>query len=382
MPDGVGGHGTRIRGTFTRDPQGRTGSGGKLVGQLYEQHAPLSTVCGMPVPCRTASVACWPSAWCRPGAAVLAGAAATVATTVTIYSGRTEDLIGPLLERFAEETGIDIDVRYGDSADLALLIDEEGDKSPADVFLSQSPGAVGFLDPKGRLGDLPDDVLDLVARAIRADDGTGSASRAGCGCSSTTPTPSTEGDLPATVLDLAHAGVEGPPRRRPVERLVPGLRHRDARSSSATTRRSSGSTGIAANDARRTPNNIAIVEAVDRGEIDVGLVNHYYNYQARPRIPTTRARNHFFAPDDLGSLLIVTAACGRRGHGDQDEAARSSCGSCSRRRPQRYFAEETFEYPLAAGVSRSRACRRSTIIRRRGHRLRPARRRPRGDARD
>src|SRR5687768_10648699 len=77
--------------------------------------------------------------------------------SVTIYSGRTQNLIEPILNRFAEETGINVKVRYGQSADLALLIDEEGDSTPADMFLSQSPGSVGYLDAKGRLGKLPDD---------------------------------------------------------------------------------------------------------------------------------------------------------------------------------------------------------------------------------
>src|SRR5690606_38778996 len=70
--------------------------------------------------------------------------------TLTIYSGREEDLIGPLFEDFSEETGIEVEVRYGDSADLALLIDEEGDNSPAAAFISQSPGAVGLPAAAGR----------------------------------------------------------------------------------------------------------------------------------------------------------------------------------------------------------------------------------------
>src|SRR5918992_4132145 len=78
---------------------------------------------------------------------------------VTIYSGRGESLVGPVLERFSDETGIGIDVRYGDSAELALLIDEEGERTPADVFYSQSPGASGYLAERDRLGRLPDDVL-------------------------------------------------------------------------------------------------------------------------------------------------------------------------------------------------------------------------------
>jgi iron(III) transport system substrate-binding protein len=75
-------------------------------------------------------------------------------SALTIYSGRDEALVGPLLEEFAQTEGIQIDVRYGDSTDLALLISEEGENSPADIFFSQSPGAVGFLAEEGRLAEL------------------------------------------------------------------------------------------------------------------------------------------------------------------------------------------------------------------------------------
>src|SRR5680860_1766014 len=100
----------------------------------------------------------------RPGIGTVALLAAVVVSSVglvscqsgggdrvTVYSGRSEQLVGTILDRFEEATGISVDVRYGDSSDLALLITEEGDRSPADVFLSQSPGAVGFLDSKACL---------------------------------------------------------------------------------------------------------------------------------------------------------------------------------------------------------------------------------------
>ena len=92
-----------------------------------------------------------------------AGACGGGGDSITVYSGRTENLIGPLLDAFTEETGIGVDVKYGGSADLALLIAEEGDRSPADVFISQSPGAVGFLVEQGLLRPLDADVLELVS---------------------------------------------------------------------------------------------------------------------------------------------------------------------------------------------------------------------------
>src|ERR671918_1506462 len=90
---------------------------------------------------------------------------------LTVYSGRGESLVAPVLERFSADTGIGIDVRYGDSADLALLIDEEGDNTPADVFYSQSPGATGYLADRDRLGQLPDEILRQVDERFRGTDG-------------------------------------------------------------------------------------------------------------------------------------------------------------------------------------------------------------------
>jgi iron(III) transport system substrate-binding protein len=75
--------------------------------------------------------------------------------TVTVYSGRGEDLVGPLLELFEEETGIDTEVRYGDSAEMLLLIQEEGDNSPADVYYSQGAGFLGELSSTGAFTTSP-----------------------------------------------------------------------------------------------------------------------------------------------------------------------------------------------------------------------------------
>ena len=104
------------------------------------------------------------------------------------------------------------------------------------------------------------------------------------------------------------------------------------------------------NDPKIYANNNAIVQAVGRGEVEVGLVNHYYNYRAVAEDPNQPSANHNFAPDDPGSLLIVTGAAILATDDAEEFAAGtqlidfllSSAG-------QQYFATETFEYPLAAG---------------------------------
>src|SRR5688500_14581028 len=88
--------------------------------------------------------------------------------SLTVYSGREEEIVAPLFERFEEETGIDVEVRYGDSAELAATIAEEGGNSPADVFFGQDPGSLGAVSD--RLATLPDDVLERVDERFRGGD--------------------------------------------------------------------------------------------------------------------------------------------------------------------------------------------------------------------
>ena len=280
--------------------------------------------------------------------APLLSSCATESDRLTIYSGRSQDLIEPLLEDFAEETGVDIDVRYGDSADLALLIAEEGDRSPADVFLSQSPGAVGFLDQEGLLAELDSEVLDLVPEENRASDGrwVGVSGRVRVLVyDSEAVDPA---DLPDSVLDLTQPEFEGrvavAPSNASFQDFVTAMRS-ELGDEAATE----WLDGMAANDSPVYANNTAIVEAVGRGEVDMGLVNHYYNVRAKAEDPDVPSENYSFPNGDIGSLLIVTAASVLQSS-DQPEDAGALIEFLLGEEAQRFYSDETFEYPLAAGV--------------------------------
>ena len=74
--------------------------------------------------------------------------------SLVIYSGRSQSLVEPIFNRFSEVTGIQIEVRYAGTTELAATILEEGDSSPADVFIAQDAGGLGALAYAGMLANL------------------------------------------------------------------------------------------------------------------------------------------------------------------------------------------------------------------------------------
>ncbi len=268
--------------------------------------------------------------------------------SVTLYSGRSEDLVGPLLEQFTEATGIEVTVNYLGSEEAALLIDQEGDRSPANVFLSQSPGAMGFLEDAGRLADLDQSILDLVPASVRDNDGQW------VGVSGRQRVLVYNQDLvdvaslPSSVIDIAgpqFAGQVGlAPANGSFQDFVTAMR--GSLGDEATL---AWLTELNANGAVSYANNSSIVAAVGRGEIQVGLVNHYYNYRALDEDPSLRSLNFQFDQADPGAVLIVTAAAVI--DGNESNEANQLIEFLLSPSAQEYFATETFEYPLVASVS-------------------------------
>ncbi len=272
------------------------------------------------------------------------------ADSLTVYSGRSEKLVGPIFEAFTAETGIALDVRYGSSNDLALLLVEEGDKSPADVFLSRSPGPAGYLNDLEMLSELDDDVLDRVAAGDRSPDGTwvGFAGRGRVLVYNVDEVA--EADLPASVFDLTGPRYAG-------RVAVPGSNSSFQDWFTLFRLRNSDDVAIGwldamvTNGSRFYPKNGAIVEAVGRNEIQFGLVNHYYNFQkVAANGDAQRSANHGFAPGDDGGLMIIATAT-VIDSSDEKEAANQLLAHLLSDEQQTYLTTRVYEYPLAIGVA-------------------------------
>lgn len=267
---------------------------------------------------------------------------------LVVYSGRSEGLIGPLVDRYVEETGNQVDVRYGDTAELALLIAEEGDRSPADVFWSQSPGATAFLASRDLLAPVDEEVLAIVPERFRGEGGTWVGTSARQRVLVYNEDLVDEADLPDSVTDLTEDASAGrvalAPTNGSFQDFVTAFRL-SAGEEAATA----WLEGMAANDAPAYPSNSAIVEAVSRGEVPMGLVNHYYNLRFLAEDPGLPTRNHTFAAGDVGALLMP-ASMSILASSERKEAAGEFIAYMLSEESQAYFATETFEYPVREGV--------------------------------
>lgn len=283
--------------------------------------------------------------------ALLAAACGGSDAGLVVYSGRSEELVGPLFEQFQEETGIQLDVRYGDSADLALLIAEEGDRSPADVFYSQSPGAVAFLAERELLGSLGDDTLQQVDAELRSPDGEWIGITGRQRVLVYNADEVDEADLPASIDELTDPEyrdrVAVAPANGSFQDFVTAMRQ--TRGDEATEE---WLAGMAANNAPNYAKNSAIVDAVARGEVPMGLVNHYYNFRALAEDGDLPSRNHLFEGGDLGAVVLPSTASLVAGS-ERSEDAEALIDFLLSPAGQSYFSEETFEYPLAGDTAPS-----------------------------
>jgi iron(III) transport system substrate-binding protein len=267
---------------------------------------------------------------------------------ITLYSGRIPAAIGGAVDAYEAEADRDVQVRYADTADLAATLIEEGDASPADAFFAQEPGAIGAVADAGLLAPLPNDVLALVPPRYRDPAGrwVGVTGRARV-------IAYNRGAVPRSELPRSPFGLAAPRWRDRVgwsaasssmQEYVTALR---ARYGDERTRE--WLEAMVDNGAVDYPNNVAIRDAIAAGEIDVGLINHYYVAQAIAAEGDDYPVAVYFPPGGLGSLMLLTSV-GVLESSDRKPEAFEFVRSLLSRPSQEFFTFSSKEYPLAKGA--------------------------------
>ncbi len=267
---------------------------------------------------------------------------------LVVYSGRSKTLVEPLFQQFSTATGIAIEARYAGSTDMANLLLEERDRTPADVFFSQDPGALGAVAEAGLLSPLPDSTLGLVERAYCSPKGEWVGVSGRARVISWSRERLKESDVPSSVFDLTNEQWRGrvgwAPSNASFQLFITAMRHLHG-----DEKARQWLLDMKTNGARDYPSNRPVIQAIADGEVDLGLVNHYYLHGfVRERGPDFPVANKFL-PDDVGGMMSVAGVGVLKTSTNRDASAKFVAWLLAEE-AQRYFAGQTGEFPLVIGL--------------------------------
>lgn len=269
------------------------------------------------------------------------------ANSLVLYAGRSEELVQPLIDQFESETGIEVEVRYGSSAELAAQILEEGANSPMDVFFAQDAGALGAVAKAGLFQVLPDSIFNLVEESYSSQEKlwVGVSGRARIFAYN----PAKVSTVPSSVFDLAEPAWKGrigiAPTNASFQSFVTAMRVAQGEEKTLEWLKAMKENAVL------FEKNGAILEAVETSVVDAGLINHYYYYERGNEVgfENLTSKIGFFASGDLGNLVNVAGV----GISNTNTATLKFVEYLLSETGQKYFAEETGEYPLIEGIAPS-----------------------------
>ena len=271
-----------------------------------------------------------------------------VAAPLVIYAGRSRTLVEPVVERFKRETGLEVEVRYGNTPQLALAIQQEGRRTPADVFWAQDTGPLQMLSETGVFTELPADLYSRIPDVFKTADRTWVATSGRARTLVYAPTRVPAAELPKSVYDLTSPKWKGrigwAPTNASFQAFITAMRaeHGEARARQWLT-------GMIANQPKAYPRNSPIVQAVAAGEVDLGITNHYYLIGLKKENPALAAEQTFFADGDIGNLVFVAGAAVLKTSPRQAEALRFLRFLLTAE-SQQYFTNDVSEYPVTTDV--------------------------------
>jgi iron(III) transport system substrate-binding protein len=283
-----------------------------------------------------------------------AGPTAAAQDALVVYSGRNEKLVGPLLQDLERATGGEVEVRYGGSSELAAQLLEEGERTEADLFFSQDAGALGALAKADRLQALPAATTGKVQEGFADPENRWVATSARARVIAYHPERAPE--VPRmrsidAVLDPRYKGQVGfAPTNASFHAFVTALRvSKGEEGARAWLER------FRANEPQAYDSNTLVLDAVDTGQVGLGLINHYYWHErvAEKGADAVTARTHFLDADDPGALVNV-AGVGVLAGSEQAGQAQRAVDHLLSSEGQQYFADETAEYPVVAGIRSTR----------------------------
>ena len=280
---------------------------------------------------------------------ILATTTLATAQDLVLYSGRSKGLIEPILKQWEAQTGTRVRVRYGDTAQLAIALQEEGSHSTADLFWAQDAGALGALSKAGLLRILPDALILRVAAPFQNPSGTWVATSGRARVLAYSTERVKPEHLPASVFSLTQPQWKGQvgwaPTNASFQAFVTAMRLAEGEKKTKAWL-----VAMKANGTKAYAKNTAIIEAIAAGEIDLGLNNHYYLLRFTQTNKNYPVAQVFFAPTDIGNLVNVSGL-GVLQSSRHSEQAEAFITFVLTNYAQQFFTNEVFEYPVTPNAT-------------------------------
>lgn len=269
--------------------------------------------------------------------------------TLTVYAGRSKSLVEPLVGKFEKETGIKVQVRYAGTTQLALALIQEGKRSPADVFWAQDTGALELLHDKGLFTKLPSTLTSQALPEFRSAGETWVPTSARGRTLAYAPSRVKLSELPASVFELTDPKWKGrigwAPANASFQAFVTAMR-----SQIGEDKTRAWLIGVRDNQPKAYPKNTPILDALAAGEVDLGLLNHYYLLKFKAQKKDFPVEQTTFANQgDLGNLLFVAGA-GVLQSSKQQALAQQFLNYLLTESSQKFFTENVYEYPVIKGI--------------------------------
>jgi iron(III) transport system substrate-binding protein len=270
---------------------------------------------------------------------------------ITLYNGQHEQTTSKLVAAFERRTGIKVNVRTGDEAELGDQIDQEGGNSPADVFYTENTPVLEALREKGLLAP----VISSTLAAVPSRDDSAQGEWVGVSARLSVLVYNTAdlspAQLPDRILELAEPRWRGKvgfaPSETDFQPLVTSIALSDGEGTAEHWLK-----GLQANS-KTYPDNETVVSQVNNGESAIGLINHYYWYRLRAEIGSSGMHSalHYYAAGDPGDLVDISGAAVLRSSSKKHDAEEFLAFLVSREGQEDIRHSDSFEYPIRPGVA-------------------------------
>jgi iron(III) transport system substrate-binding protein len=272
-------------------------------------------------------------------------------TTITLYNGQHEQTTAALVSAFEKQTGIRVNVRTGDEAELGNQILQEGSSSPADVFYTENTPVLEALRKLGLLAPVASSTLAAVPSRYDSAQGdwVGVSARVSVLVYNTSQVKPAE--LPSSILELAEPRWKGrvgfAPSETDFQPLITAIVKLDGLATAERWLK-----GLQANS-KTYPDNETVVAQVNNGESAVGLINHYYWFRLRAEIGAGAMHSalHYYAAGSPGDLVNVSGAAILKSSSHQAAAQKLLAFLVSRTGQETIAHSHSYEYPLRPGVA-------------------------------